>query len=109
MYVLGRFSLDLYYAEDFVRRYGGFWVSRRDGLVIVKVRIGDRTALVWFRSSPITEKALKLFVKVSSKHRFDIAYVVRPEPIADYVGFDEIENAGLKIVLLDEFLNIIKQ
>ena len=73
------------YAEELIRRLGGEFVSRRDGHVIIKVREGDATVIIWVRQSPITEKALNLFKRMISKHSYDKLVLVKLYDRADYV------------------------
>jgi len=95
-------SRDYRLAQDFIERHGGAWVSKRDGLVVVRVRAGAETWLLWFRSTPITERALRLFDRVRRRYRHDRALVVRAGEVADYVAFRDIEDLGIELATLEE-------
>jgi len=97
-------SLEEQIAEKLLERFVGFFVSRRDGLVLVKIKVKDKTVLVWIRASPITEKALRLYNRVASKHHFDEAWLFKLKREADYVSFKELEERFTRTILsLEEF------
>jgi len=97
-------SLEEQIAEKLLERFVGFFVSRRDGLVLVKVKVEGKTVLIWVRASPITEKALCLYDRVASKHHFDEAWLFKLKREADYVSFKELEERFTRTILsLEEF------
>jgi len=91
-------SLEERMAEELLESFGGFFASRRDGLVLVKLNVGGRTVMVWVRGSPITEKALRLYDKMVSKHDFDEAMLFKLRREADYVSFGELEKRFGRVV-----------
>jgi len=95
--VRGR-SLEERVAGELLERFEGFFASRRDGLVLVKLNMEGRTVLVWVRGSPITEKALRLYDKVASRHQFDEAWLFKLKKEADYVSFGDLEKRFKKII-----------
>ena len=95
------------YAEfvgrELVREYGGGFISRRDGLVLVKIRDADgKTAIVWIRESPITKRSLELLRKVVKKHEHDRLVLVRLYGNADYVKPEELQDFEVREVLVPE-------
>jgi len=90
-------SLEERVAEELLERSRGFFASRRDGLVLVKLDAGGRTVLVWIRGSPITDRALRLYDRVASKHRYDEAWLLKLRRAADYVSFRELEERFSRI------------
>jgi len=85
-------------ARKLLEVFSGFFASRRDGLVLVKLNVNDRTVLVWVRSSPITENALQLYDKFASKHRFDEAWLLKVRDVADYVSFRDLRERFARIL-----------
>lgn len=85
-------SLEGEVAEQILMRFKGGYVSRRDGLHIVKVEIGGRTVVVWIRKTPITRKALNLFWKYVGKHEYDELVILKLTTAADAVKFEELKK-----------------
>ncbi len=92
-------SLEERIAEELLKRFRGFFASRRDGLVLVKLDVGGRTVMVWVRGSPITERALRLYDKVVSRHHFDEAVLLKLRREADYVSYADLEKRFGKVIL----------
>ena len=85
-------SVSFLEANLFLEKYkNGFLVSERDGFVIVKAEIEGKTVMLWFRQSPITETALKLFKRIVGKHKYDELWLVRLYNHADYVKFEDLK------------------
>lgn len=91
-------SLEERVAKELLNRFEGFFASRRDGLVLVKLDMGDKTVLVWVRGSPVTERALRLYDKVASRHCYDEAWLFKLKKEADYVSFKELEERFARII-----------
>jgi len=97
-------SLEERMAEKLLERFEGFFASRRDGLVLVKLNVEGRTVMVWVRGSPITERALRLYDKVVSRHQFDEAWLFKLRREADYVSYKELERRFTRIIhTLEDF------
>jgi len=97
-------SRDLEVASELLRRFRGFTVSRRDGLVVVKLDVCGETWLVWVRGSPVTQSALDLFERVARRHRYDRAVLLKTRDVADYVTYGELRSRGLEVARLEELL-----
>ena len=91
-------SLEERAAEELLRCFRGFFASRRDGLVLVKLNVGGRTVLVWIRGSPITDRALRLYDRVAAKHSYDEAWLLKLGRGADYVTFSDLEKRFTRII-----------
>lgn len=91
-------SLEEREAEELLKRFNGFFASRRDGLVLLKLDIKGKTALVWVRASPITQKALHLYDKITSKHEYDTAILYKLRKEADHVTFNDLKKRFRKII-----------
>ena len=85
-------------AEELVDRFGGFYASKREGMLLLKLNVGGRTVMVWVRDSPITENALRLYDRVVSKHRFDEAWLLKVRNVADYVSFRDLQERFSRIL-----------
>jgi len=70
-------SLEERVAREILKHFEGFFASKRDGLVLLKLNREGKTILVWVKGSPITEKALRLYDKVVSKHEYDKAILFK--------------------------------
>ena len=90
-------SCDIRLAEQILKEHQGYFVSKRDGAIIVKIDLGGKTALVWVRGSPITEKSLRVFDSLASKHSYDEAILLKTSDKADYVSFNELKKRFNKI------------
>jgi len=102
-----RLAIPLEYivAEKFLSKYFGEYVSRKAGFTIVKALVGSETVIIWFRSSPVTTKALNMYDKLVKEHKFDYAMLVRLNPRkADKVELKELTNRFREIVTLEEFM-----
>ena len=60
-------------------------VSTRDGFYMLMVERSQKRLLVWIRTSPITERALRLFERMASKYVKDAVLVLKFYERADYV------------------------
>lgn len=78
-------------AKELLKKYQGAFISKRDGLVIIKIRTDGKTEIIWIRQRPITDKALNLFKKIISKHKYDKLTLLKLYEGADYVKFDELD------------------
>jgi len=81
-------------AEQILQKHEGYFVSRRDGFVILKIN----NTIVWIRQTPISSRSLQAFVSIIKKHEYDKLVLLRLYNEADYVKkddlliFDEIQN-----------------
>jgi len=78
-------------AEEFLKRYKGDYVSRRDGFVIVKYRENNETVVAWIRQRPVTREALELFKKIIRRHEYDKLVLVKLYRSADYIKYSELK------------------
>ena len=83
-------SLALRKAEEILARYPGGFISRRDGLVAIKINDNGQTVIVWVRQSPVTENALNAFKKLIAKHRYDRLVLLKLYSSADLVKFTDL-------------------
>jgi hypothetical protein len=77
-------------AREILSRYPGSFVSRRDGHVVVKIRDGTETVIIWIRQRPITRRALELFKKIVARHEYDKLVLLRLYKEADYVKYGDL-------------------
>ncbi|GEM_PF-1895703 len=103
------FSEEEVVANRLIEVIGGSFISRRDGMVLIKVPCKGKTVIIWIRKSPITSSALKLFDKMIMKHDYDELILLKIMRIADYVKFSELNRRFSKIFYsIDEMLNECK-
>jgi len=76
----------------------------RDGFVIVKLEKDSETWLIWIRTSPITDRALRLFKRITERHKYDRLVLLKEDARADYVTFKELEDAKIVVVSVGELL-----
>jgi len=89
-------SRDEEIAVQLLQKYKGGFISRRDGLVIVKVLINDKEVLVWIRTARITRKSWELFKKILSRVEYDDVVIYRTREEAEEISLKELE--GYKVV-----------
>jgi len=85
-------SLEGVVAEQVLTRFKGGYISRRDGLHIVKVEVNGKTVVVWVRRSPITREALSLFWRYVGRHEYDELVLLKLTTAADTVKFEELKK-----------------
>ena len=83
-------SLALRKAEEILARYPGEFISRRDGLVTIKIVDNGQTVIVWIRQSPITENALNAFKKLIARHKYDRLVLLKLYNVADFVKLTDL-------------------
>jgi len=85
-------SLEREAAERLLSAYRGFYLSKREGLTIVKADVNGKTVIVWLRKSPVTPKALDLFWRTVEGHRYDELVLCKLVPTADMPTFEELKK-----------------
>ncbi len=85
-------SLEREAAERLLSKYRGYYISKREGMTVVKVDVGGKTVVVWLRNSPVTEKALKLFKRVVRGHEFDELVLCKLQPVADLPRYEKLKE-----------------
>ena len=83
-------------ALQLLNKYKGGFISRRDGLVMVKALINDKEVVVWIRTARITRKSWELFKKILSRVEYDDVVIYRTREEAEEISLKELE--GYKIV-----------
>jgi len=79
-------------ALQLLNKYKGGFISRRDGLVIVKVLINDKEVVVWIRTARITRKSWELFKKILSRVEYDDVVIYRTREEAEEISLKELEG-----------------
>ena len=77
-------------ALEILSKYQGGFVSKRDGLVTVKINDNGQTVIIWIRQTPITDKALNAFKKLIAKHKYDKLVLLKLYDSADLVSFSDL-------------------
>ena len=85
-------SIEYVRAKEYVERFGGEIVRKRDGYVIVYRRVCDgsscKRVLIWFRKSPITPKSVDFIKRILGRMGWDEIWLVRlykePDFTEDY-------------------------
>ncbi len=96
-------------ANKLIEVIGGNFISKRDGMILIKIPCKDRTSIIWIRKSPITNSALKLFDKIVMKHEYDDLILFKITKIADYIKFGELNKRFNKVIYdINEILNECK-
>ena len=83
-------SLAMKKALEILSKYQGGFVSKRDGLVAVKINDNGQTVIIWIRQTPITDKALNAFKKLIAKHKYDKLVLLKLYDAADLVSFSDL-------------------
>lgn len=78
-------------AREILAKYPGEFVSRRRGLVTVKIDDNGQTVIVWVRNEPITPRALEMFRKMIEGHQYDKLILVKLYEKADLVKFNDLK------------------
>jgi len=94
-------SIEKEAAEKLLSAFSGYYVSRREGLTVVKIAVNGKTVIVWLRKSPVTPKSLALFWKIAEKHGYDEVVLYKLTPVADYPRFEELKKLRI-IKSIDE-------
>jgi len=81
-------------------------VSMRDGFTMFMVEKGQKRLLVWVRCSPITEKAINLYKKITGKYVASGYLTLRFYESTDYVPLPDQLNA-VKVNTIEEALEKI--
>ena len=104
-------SIELVKAREFAEKYNADVIRSRDGFVIVyKRECKDnkcKRILLWFRKSPITEKAVRFLKRTLNRLGHDEVWLIKLYKEPDFT--EEYQNYIDKIIPIKELEDYMKE